>query len=385
MKSFEVNFDGIVGPTHNYSGLSFGNVASVTNKQTVSNPKQAALQGLSKMKFLMDMGLKQAILPPQERPHIPTLKSLGFRGTDQTILASAYHQAPELFFACCSASSMWAANAATVSPSSDSEDKRVHITPANLTYKFHRSIEAPMTTALLRAIFCHPQYFVVHSPLPSSPAFSDEGAANHTRFGRSEEEHGVHLFVYGREAMGPHRDARTTVHFPARHTLEASQAITRLHKIPPEQIVYAQQNPKVIDAGVFHNDVISVGHHNVFFYHEESFLDTGGTIDELRNKVRLCCKSELILIKVPTRKVSVEDAVASYLFNSQIVTPPQQPMQLISPIECLEIESVHSFLDEMLADTQCPIKEIHYLNLRESMRNGGRSSLPTFKSSSDGG
>ncbi|MEQ3641325.1 MAG: N-succinylarginine dihydrolase, partial [Alteromonas sp.] len=25
MKQFEVNFDGLVGPTHNYAGLSFGN------------------------------------------------------------------------------------------------------------------------------------------------------------------------------------------------------------------------------------------------------------------------------------------------------------------------------------------------------------------------
>ena len=27
--AYEVNFDGLVGPTHNYAGLSYGNVASL--------------------------------------------------------------------------------------------------------------------------------------------------------------------------------------------------------------------------------------------------------------------------------------------------------------------------------------------------------------------
>ena len=48
----EFNFDGLVGPSHNYAGLSFGNVASFSNVKSASNPKQAALQGLAKMRAL---------------------------------------------------------------------------------------------------------------------------------------------------------------------------------------------------------------------------------------------------------------------------------------------------------------------------------------------
>ena len=52
MKANLINFDSIVGPTHNYSGLSLGNLASTTHGKMVSSPKKAALQGLEKMKFL---------------------------------------------------------------------------------------------------------------------------------------------------------------------------------------------------------------------------------------------------------------------------------------------------------------------------------------------
>ncbi|MGA8031441.1 MAG: N-succinylarginine dihydrolase, partial [Casimicrobiaceae bacterium] len=44
-----MNFDGIPGPTHNYSGLAQGNLAAERNAQQVSNPREAALQGLEKM------------------------------------------------------------------------------------------------------------------------------------------------------------------------------------------------------------------------------------------------------------------------------------------------------------------------------------------------
>ncbi|EGF31557.1 Succinylarginine dihydrolase, partial [Oxalobacteraceae bacterium IMCC9480] len=56
----EFNFDGLVGPSHNYAGLSFGNVASFNNVKSVSSPKQAALQGLAKMRALAARGFAQA-------------------------------------------------------------------------------------------------------------------------------------------------------------------------------------------------------------------------------------------------------------------------------------------------------------------------------------
>ena len=153
MNAWEVNFDGLPGLTHHYAGLSFGNEASTKHRYRVSNPQLAAKQGLKKMKALADAGYPQGIIPPQERPNIPLLRQIGFSGSDEQVLEKASRQAPELLSAASSASSMWVANAATVSPSADSLDGRVHLTVANLNDKFHRASEAPTTEALLKAIF----------------------------------------------------------------------------------------------------------------------------------------------------------------------------------------------------------------------------------------
>src|SRR5687767_14811340 len=157
-RAFEVNFDGLVGLTHNYSGLSFGNVASASSMSDVSNPREAALQGLEKMEFMMALGLKQGVLPPHQRPDLTLLRRAGFHGTDKAVLeklvkARGDPSARELLSAASSASAMWTANAAMVAPSSDTADRRVHFTPANLISKIHRSIEAETTTRILRRIF----------------------------------------------------------------------------------------------------------------------------------------------------------------------------------------------------------------------------------------
>ena len=93
---YEVNFDGLVGPTHHYVGLSFGNEASTNNRNNLANPKLAAKQGLIKMKALADMGLKQGAIAPQARPHIPTLRQLGFHGNDREIVSQAMKASPGL-------------------------------------------------------------------------------------------------------------------------------------------------------------------------------------------------------------------------------------------------------------------------------------------------
>lgn len=367
MVSNEVNFDGIVGPSHNYSGLSFGNVASLKYQQQVSNPKQAALQGLAKMKYLADLGLKQAVLPPQERPHIPTLRALGFRGSDKNIIQQANEQSPELFTACCSASSMWAANAATVSPSEDSSDHRVHFTPANLCSKFHRSIEPPITSAILQSIFQDERHFAHHPPLLPGCYLTDEGAANHTRFCNKFGERGVQLFVFGRGAFLQTETSR----FPARQSREASQAIARLHQLDPTRVIFAQQHPRAIDSGVFHNDVISVGNQNLFLYHESAFVHAGAVIQEIARKVKETSHVNMIFIPVSEDQLSLHDAVTSYFFNSQIVTLPDNTMRLIAPSECQEMESVHRLINDIIFDIHNPISGVTYFNLHESMRNGG--------------
>ena len=364
MAAREFNFDGLVGPTHNYSGLSFGNVASKANAGGLSNPRAAALQGLAKMKALADRGFAQGVLPPQERPSLALLRRLGFGGTEAEAIARAAREAPALFSASLSASSMWTANAATVSPSADTADGRVHFTPANLASKLHRAIEPDTTGRVLKAIFPEGPRFAHHDPLPATPQLGDEGAANHTRFCPAPGAKGVEFFVYG--ACGFDTAAPAPRRFPARQSCEASQAVARLHGLDPARTVFAQQNPEAIDAGVFHNDVIAVGSGAVHFCHEQAFLDR----ESVHARLRAAFPGELAVIEVPASRVSLADAVATYLFNSQLLARPDGTMLLVVPEECRRHEAVSAYLDE-LAGAGGPIREVLSFDLRESMRNGG--------------
>jgi succinylarginine dihydrolase len=369
MTTREFNFDGLVGPTHNYSGLSFGNVASSKNQGSIANPKLAALQGLAKLKRLADLGFAQGVLAPQARPDIDTLRQLGFAGSDADMLARAAKESPALLSGCYSASSMWTANAATVSASADTADGKVHFTPANLNNKFHRSIEHPTTARILRAVFPG-ERFVHHDALPACPQFGDEGAANHTRLTRAYGEPGVELFVYGCSGFDLSQPAPKK--FPARQTLEASQAIARLHGLDGSRgrAIFAQQNPDVIDAGVFHNDVIAVGNGPVLFHHQEAFLGTPELLRTLRDAIG----GSFVSIQVPTAEVAVEDAVQSYLFNSQLLTKADGKMLLVVPSECDANIRVKTYLAKLVDEGQTrggPIDEVLVMDLRESMKNGG--------------
>jgi succinylarginine dihydrolase len=365
MKQFEANFDGLVGPTHNYAGLSYGNVASLNNASASSSPKQAAKQGLKKMKALADLGMIQGVLAPQERPDIASLRRLGFSGTDAKVLAMAAKQAPAIFQACCSASSMWTANAATVSPSADTADGKIHFTPANLTNKYHRSLEPQVTGNILQATFSHPDYFAHHAHLPDNEHFGDEGAANHTRLCSDYGKTGLEMFVYGRHAFDTSKPAPKK--FPARQTLEASQAVVRLHGLNDDNVVYVQQNPDLIDQGVFHNDVIAVGNQNVLLYHEQAFYQSSQAISEIKQKF---VGDDLHLICVKTEEVSVQDAIKSYLFNTQIITLANGDMAIIAPTDCKENPAVSTYLTNLVAQNT-PIKHVYYHDVKESMRNGG--------------
>jgi succinylarginine dihydrolase len=364
MKHFEANFDGLVGPTHNYAGLSFGNVASYSNAAQASNPKSAAKQGLKKAKSLADLGMIQGVLAPQERPDLYSLRRMGFSGSDAEVLNQAAKHAPALLNACCSASSMWTANAATVSPSADTRDGKVHFTPANLVDKLHRSIEPITTGNILKATFKDERFFKHHQHLPEHASFGDEGAANHTRLCNDYGHSGVELFVYGQEATNP--NAIKPTKFPARQTLEASQAVARLHQLDDESSVFIQQNPQVIDQGVFHNDVISVGNQNVLFYHEQAFLNTDAKFEEIRRKMN----ADVHFVKVSTEQVSINDAVKSYLFNTQIITLPNGEMAIIAPTNCQENPAVFAYLNELVT-LGTPIKQVQYYDVKQSMQNGG--------------
>lgn len=366
---YEVNFDGLPGPTHNYSGLAFGNIASMTHREEISNPRAAALQGLEKMKILAGLGVKQAVLPPHERPYLPSLRALGFSGADRTLPEKAFKEIPSILSFFSSAAPMWAANCATITPSIDSIDQRVHITPANMAETPHRSYESDFNSKILKLIFADPIYFRHHPPLPAGDFFCDEGAANYSRFCKSYTQQGISLLVYGKSAFD--KVIRGPQKFPARQTLEASQAIVRSHNFFPERVILAQQNPEAIDLGVFHNDVISVSNQNLFFYHEDAFTNTKSIVADIRSKLEKFCDIPLRIIEVPSSKISLKIAVRTYLFNSQIITLSDGAMSMIAPVECQKEESVALFLDKLIKDPESPIRDVLYFDLNESMRNGG--------------
>lgn len=366
----EYNFDGLVGPTHNYAGLSIGNVASTSNVNTTSNPRAAALQGLAKMKLLSDHGVPQAILPPQIRPDLGFLRALGFQGATERILQQAYKYAPRLFAASYSASSMWTANAATVTPSKDSLNGKLHLTPANLASNIHRSIEAEGSYTVLSKIFSEQKYFTVHQYLPQSQELGDEGAANHTRFCNKYSDNGINLFVYGQEYYN--KNSIKPKIYPARQTLEASSAIARLHGLNPDTTLFLQQDPEIIDQGVFHNDVCAVGNADFLFCYERSFLDQKNNLNKLQN----ICNTNGINLKiyeVATKDLSPHDMVKSYLFNSQIVITKsgshKPQITLIAPTECEEYKSANLVINNLIE--QSYINNVIYIDCKQSMRNGG--------------
>ncbi|MET4895910.1 N-succinylarginine dihydrolase [Sphingomonadaceae bacterium jetA1] len=339
----EINFDGIIGPSHNYAGLSHGNLAATRNAGRTSHPRAAALQGIAKMRANLDLGLVQGILLPHPRPDHDWLRRL----------ATEYDAASPLLQArALSASAMWAANAATVSPAPDTGDGRCHLTVANLMTMPHRSHEWPATLAQLRLAFADPA-FMVHSPVPAP--FGDEGAANHMRLCAEHDRPGIEIFVYG-EGHGP---------FPARQHRDACETVARAHRLAPERTLFARQSDAAIAAGAFHNDVVAVANARVLFAHEQAFADPARLYADLRQLM-----PEVEIVEVPAARISLEDAIASYLFNAQLVTPPGGEPTLILPQEARDNDAVWSWLQEHVAGNG-PIRQLKVVNVRESMANGG--------------
>ncbi|MEM8924491.1 MAG: N-succinylarginine dihydrolase [Actinomycetota bacterium] len=357
--AIEVNIDGLVGPTHNYAGLSAGNRASEHNAGRTSSPRRAALQGLAKMRRAIDLGLTQGVLPPPLRPDPATLRRLGV-GPGRSV-AEVLAEAPELAPLLFSASAMWAANAATVTPSVDAADGRLHLTPANLWSTPHRAQEPTQTTHILRCIFADDDRFVVHDALPSSAPFADEGAANHGRFAASHGAPGVHLFVHGRHSD----EAPAPDGVPRRQTRLAGRLIAASHGVAPRRIIEARQSTAAIEAGAFHNDVVSVANGMVLFTHERAFEDAEATYALVRER------AGAEVVEVAEGEVSLADAIASYLFNSQLLTMPDGSTALLTPAEVEQTPSTSRYLRRIVDDPTVPIDAVHTMDLRESMRNGG--------------
>jgi succinylarginine dihydrolase len=353
----EVNFDGLVGPTHNYAGLSPGNRASLANAGGVSSPRAAACQGLAKMRLLMELGVPQGVLPPHQRPDPRVLAALGLGpGHTAVDLARSF---PDLLGPVLSASAMWTANTATVSPSADTTDGRVHLTPANLISNVHRSFEPLQTTGVLRAVFADPDRFVVHPPLPAHPRFADEGAANHSRFAPTHDAPGIQVFVYSRDV---HTPITTDAGSPRRQTRLAGELIAASHGLDPERVRFVRQADRAIDAGAFHNDVVAVVNQGVVLHHEDAFADGTEVEDAFPDATR---------ITVPRDEVPLDDAISSYLFNSQLLALPDGRVVLVAPSDVDRHPSAAGYLERAVADPHNPIAAVHKVELRESMSNGG--------------
>jgi succinylarginine dihydrolase len=339
----EINFDGIVGPSHNYAGLSLGNIASASHRGDPSYPRAAALQGLAKMRGnLARLGV-QGFLLPLPRPNGALAERLALDGSED----------PALRAAAWSASSMWTANAATVSPAPDTSDGRCHLTPANLVTMLHRAQEWPDTMRQLEIAFADTDCFALHPPVP--PTFGDEGAANHMRLCEGHGEPGVEVFVYGRPGG----------RFPARQHEQASHLVARLHGLDPARCVFIEQNPAAIEAGAFHNDVVAVANERVLFTHAEAFANQQGAYEAIR-----AAFPALEVVEVPSDRVSLEEAIRTYLFNAQLLTLPDGSMALIVPGECRESASVWAWCEAMTASNG-PIREVIPVDVRQSMANGG--------------
>ena len=344
MALVEINFDGIIGPSHNYAGLSLGNLASSNNAGAPAYPRAAALQGIEKMRANLRLGLAQGFFMPLDRPNQNWLAGLA------TDMQSAE---PHIRAAAFSASAMWAANAATVSPAPDTADGKCHLSAANLITMAHRSHEWTGTLAQLKLAFANEQHFVVHGPVPAP--FGDEGAANFMRLCTSHGEAGIEIFVYG----------KTGGSFPARQHVEASKAIARAHQLDPARTLFVQQSEIAIAAGAFHNDVVAVANERVLFTHEQAFENPEQTYSDIN---RLMPEAEIII--VPADRVSLADAIQSYLFNAQLVTLPDRGMALILPSEAQENKRVWNWLTEMV-DGNGPIRKLVAVDVRQSMANGG--------------
>lgn len=362
----EINFDGIVGPTHHFGGLGPGNLASEKHAGAISRPRAAALQGLDKIALVAQVAdarvMRCAVLPPQIRPRLDWLRQLGFSGTTEQVLCTAAATSPELLRAAWSASSMWTANAATVSTANDCGDGKTHFTVANLFSSHHRTLEANDTTKTLRALFENCDACQIHSPMVGGWPLRDEGAANHMRLSDSLGRSGIDVFVAGPES--------STGRFVSRQSVLACEAIARVHKLAPDAVCYLRQDQQAIDAGAFHNDVVATSHRNLLIYHERAFQDACQQLDNLQKLFHRRTGEQLQCIRITEDQLSLTDAIDSYFFNSQLIPLPNGTLMLLCPMQCSENQAARALLDTFVGE-QTNISSVRTVDLRESMNNGG--------------
>lgn len=373
----EINIDGMIGPTHHYGGLGVGNIASHTHRNQISNPRQAALEGLEKAKRVSELGIPQYLWLPPVRPRLELLDAMGFQGSSHEQIVAAMATAPRVLSAAFSSAFMWAANSATVTPAVDAKDGCYHFTPANLISSLHRASEADERQLDLANIFSEVGRHRIHPPLPQITALRDEGAANHMRLCNTSGEIGFNIFVYGEDDSAS-TSALTNPKFMARQTRLACETIARRHQLNPATTFFLQQHPDAISAGVFHNDVIATSHEGVLIHHELAFLDAEAELARLEHAFLDRVGTAMVRIVVSRENLSMADAVQSYLFNSQLLTPAPDGSQgssprmvFLCPKQCESNTAANRVLRSIVADSKNPIDEVQFVSVGQSMSGGG--------------
>ena len=173
---------------------------------------------------------------------------------------------------------------------------------------------------------------------------------------------GINLFVYGRlahETWG--------ARFPARQTREAFEAVVRRHAA--RGAVHLRQNASAIEAGVFHNDVVCVGALDTLLYHQAAFEPPAAMQAQVRRAAEGLFEPQFI--EVAEAELPLAEAISSYLFNSMLVrVPGEARLTLIAPVDVAESPRARA-VAERLAASNGPIGRVEYVDVRESMRNGG--------------
>lgn len=173
----------------------------------------------------------------------------------------------------------------------------------------------------------------------------------------------MEFFVFGRSAFDSRFPAPQR--YPARQTLEACQAVARLHGLSEAGVVYAQQNPAVIDQGVFHNDVISVKGECCSITRTPSSMPK--VLAELHDKQPP--RRRFHAICVPRDQVAVEDAVKSICSTANCCRGRR-----------FDAAGGTGGVSEQPAGLELPgpahrrrraIREVKVFDLKQSMQNGG--------------
>ncbi len=364
MSFIEAQIDRVVGPTHHFGGLGVGNVASKMHAGQASNPQAAAFQGLDKMRLVAGLGVPQLILPPQPRPDFHLLTAFGYRGTPAEILQNVLDDDPSVLSAAASCSAMWTANAATVTPSCDSDQGTLMMTVANLSASLHRSIEATVTRKELGRLFN--TGVEVRDALPGGASMRDEGAANHMRLSSPDGQFGVNVFVHGDGQPEPH------LHWP-RQTLATGKAIARGHGLKENDVFHLKQHPDAIDAGAFHNDVVAMSHQDLLIHHESAFApESRSEMSRLQSRFQEVVERPLRVLSIASDELTLEDAINTYFFNSQVISTSNSgktSWSILCPVQVQRHTGANQLIQRLCAEDV--FDAVHFVDLGQSMDGGG--------------